>query len=244
MNEQLNPNLSRAVEHFWKTRGQQSKTQGEASGRKDYGERSSVTGGKQLDSFVQLAARLMSDAGLKTEFIFRERRTTILPGYFRPTKEWDLVAVANGHLIAVIEFKSQVGPSFGNNFNNRTEEAIGSATDLWTAYREGALQSSPRPWLGYFMLLEQVDGSMRSVGIREPHFTAFDEFNESSYAKRYELFCQRLVRERLYDSACLILSDRVRGKNGWYCEPSEECSFERFSASLSAHAAAATKLIH
>jgi len=26
-------------------------------------------------------------------------------------------------LVAAIEAKSQVGPSFGNNFNNRTEEA-------------------------------------------------------------------------------------------------------------------------
>jgi hypothetical protein len=53
-----------------------------------------------------------------------------LPGFFRPTKEWDLLAIHDGKLLAVIEAKSQVGPSFGNNFNNRTEEAMGSALDL------------------------------------------------------------------------------------------------------------------
>lgn len=47
--------------------------------------------------------------------------------YFRPNKKWDLLVVDNNELVIAIEFKSQVGPSFGNNFNNRTEEAMGSA---------------------------------------------------------------------------------------------------------------------
>ena len=41
-----------------------------------------------------------------------------LPGYFRPTKLWDLLVTYKGQLIAAIELKSHVGPSFGNNFNN------------------------------------------------------------------------------------------------------------------------------
>jgi hypothetical protein len=53
-----------------------------------------------------------------------------LPGWYRPEKKWDLLIVSDGKLLAGIEFKSQVG-SFGNNYNNRTEEAIGSATDIW-----------------------------------------------------------------------------------------------------------------
>ena len=77
-------------------------------------------------------------------------------------KKWDLLVVADGQFLAGIEFKSQVG-SFGNNYNNRTEEAIGSATDLWAAYREGAFKPSARPWLGYLMLLEETPESMRSV---------------------------------------------------------------------------------
>src|SRR5437867_8108420 len=93
-----------------------------------------------------------------------------LPGFFRPTKEWDLLVVRDGELIAAMETKSQVGPSFGNNFNNRTEEAMGSALDLWTAFREGAFNSGIRPWLGYFFLLEQCPRSMRPVRARESHF--------------------------------------------------------------------------
>lgn len=61
-------------------------------------------------------------------------------------------------LILAIEPESHVGPSFGNNFNNRTEEAMGSALDIWTAFREGVFGNS-LPWLGYLMLLEDCGGS-------------------------------------------------------------------------------------
>ena len=84
-------------------------------------------------------------------------RRVELPGWFRAEKKWDLVIVHESELIAAVEFKSQIGPSFGNNFNNRTEEALGSATDIWAAYREGAFKPSSRPYLGYLMLLEDSD---------------------------------------------------------------------------------------
>src|SRR6266567_4734967 len=97
---------------------------------------------------------------------------------------------------AGIEFKSQVG-SFGNNYNNRTEEAIGSAADLWAAYREGAFKPSARPWLGYLMMLEDCPASTSPVRCREPFFRVFPEFAGSSYKQRYEIFLTKLVRERL-----------------------------------------------
>jgi hypothetical protein len=137
-------------------------------------------------------------------------------------------------LLAAVEFKSQVG-SFGNNFNNRTEEAVGSAHDLWTAYRDGAFHVSPRPWRGYFMLLEKSGGSTSPVGVDEPHFPVFPEFHEASYADRYSLLCRKLVRERLYDGACLLLTDRRRGPKGDYQEPDEEIGLRRFCASLLGH---------
>lgn len=134
-----------------------------------------------------------------------------MPGWYRPEKKWDLLFVSEGQLVAAIEFKSQVGPSFGNNFNNRTEEAIGSASDLWAAYREGASTPSSRPWLGYLMLLEETAGSMNAVSNREPHFPVFPEFKDSSYAGHYQILLTKLVRERLYDSACFMLSDAEGG---------------------------------
>jgi len=164
------------------------------------------------------------------------------PGFFRATKDWDLIAVVDGNLVAVVEFKSQVG-SFGNNFNNRTEEALGNATDLWTAYRDGAFKSSQRPWLGYFMLCEDAPKSTRArKSFPEPHFDVFREFRSTSYADRYALLCKRLVRERLYDSACLLLSTKDTGPLGDYREPDHELSFQVFATQLVAHASAFVKL--
>ncbi|MBI5561011.1 MAG: PaeR7I family type II restriction endonuclease [Deltaproteobacteria bacterium] len=228
------------MQHFWLARENQSRKQGSLSGKKDQGNRGAVTGGAQLDGFIRLIKDLLIGSGLTDAHIFTKEKKT-LPGFFRPTKEWDLVIVVDKQLLASIEFKSQVGPSFGNNFNNRIEEALGSATDLWTAYREGAFKPSQRPWLGYLMLLEETKGSVTPVSVKEPHFKVFEEFRNVSYARRYELFCERLVRERLYDAACFLLSSKESGLKGLFKEPSHELSFENFAISLTSKAAAYAK---
>jgi hypothetical protein len=141
-------------------------------------------------------------------------------------------------LVAALEAKSQVGPSFGNNFNNRTEEAMGSALDLWTAFREKAFGSEVRPWLGYMFLLDDCPRSQASIGVKEPHFKVFEEFRNSSYAKRYELFCRRLVLERHYDAAAFLLSGSKTGIKGDYAEPASDLTFEKIARSLVAQVAA------
>ena len=146
-----------------------------AGGRKKAGGRSAVTGGAQMDGFIDLFTELITRTRISKQCIFRKKAVE-LPGFFRPTKEWDILVVSNHTLIAAIEAKSQVGPSFGNNFNNRTEEAMGSALDLWTAFRERAYLESPQPFLGYFFMLEDCEASNRPVGVQESHFKVFPEF--------------------------------------------------------------------
>ncbi|MBL8483095.1 MAG: restriction endonuclease [Rhodocyclaceae bacterium] len=232
--------VAKAVRHFWKVRSQQHERQGAASGTKDAGNRSAVTGGKHLDGFIGLLTRILCDAGLPDSTIYTG--ATTLPGYFRPTKNWDLVVVVDRVLLAGIEFKAHVGPSFGNNFNNRVEEALGNSADLLTAYREGKFKPAQRPWLGWLMLLEDTPKSRAPVRVDEPHFEVFTEFKKTSYAQRYAIFCERLVRERLYDGACLLLSDKTGGLKGRFTEPNPELGFTMFAASLTAHAATYSKL--
>lgn len=232
--------VAKAVQHFWKVRTEQHEKQGTTTGKKDTGNRGAVTGGKHLDGFIKLLTELLSEAGLPETAI--HAAATTLPGYYRPTKNWDLVVVIDGVLLASIELKAHIGPSFGNNFNNRVEEALGNSTDLLTAYREGKFKPSQRPWLGWLMLLEETPKSTAPVRVDEPHFDVFDEFKQTSYAKRYELFCERLLRERLYDGTCLILSDRAGGLEGNFKEPNPEFSFATFATSLIAHAMAYAKL--
>lgn len=232
--------LSKAIQHFWLVRTQQHNVQGVSSGKKDTGNRGAVTGGKHMDGFVQLLADLLMESGLPDSTI--HTASTTLPGYYRPTKSWDLIVVVDNELFASIELKTHIGPSFGNNFNNRVEEALGNSTDLLTAYREGKFKPSQKPWLGWLMLLEDEPKSKSPVRIDESHFEVFPEFKGTSYAQRYELFCERLMRERLYDRTCLILSDRIGGMTGQYLEPNPEISFRNFATSLSAHAMAYTRM--
>jgi hypothetical protein len=184
-----------------------------------------------MDGFVELFSRIIVDAGIPPGCLHRKAKLE-LPGFFRPTKEWDLLVVKDRQLILAMEFKSQVGPSFGNNFNNRTEEAMGSAVDLWTAFREGAFNSTTEPWLGYLFLLEDCPGSNRPVNVQEPHFPVSPEFKQASYAKRYELFCRRLIRERLYSGAAFITSRANEGVRGQYSEPAADLTFLGLARSL------------
>jgi hypothetical protein len=193
-----------------------------------------------MNGFVGLVRDLLCESGLPKLHVHCDKHIEI-PGWYRPEKKWDLLVVADGGLLAGIEFKSQVG-SFGNNYNNRTEESIGSAVDLWAAYREGAFQPSARPWLGYLMLLEEAPGSIAPVRAREPHFKVFPEFKDASYAQRYELLLTKLVRERLYDAACFLMSSAEGGARGAYREPAPELSFENFIGSLVAKAIAVAKV--
>lgn len=188
-----------------------------------------------MNGFVNLVRELLCERGLSKTDVYCDRSVEI-PGWYRPEKKWDLLIVAEGKLLAAIEFKSQVG-SFGNNYNNRTEEAIGSATDLWAAYREGAFQPSARPWLGYLMLLEEAPGSLGLVHAREPHFKVFPEFRNVSYAKRYEILLMKLMRERLYDGVCFLMSRADDRTAGLSREPAQELGFQNFILSLMAKVA-------
>lgn len=229
----LGERLKMAVAHYWRTRATQRRKQQE-NRKADQGSRSAVTGGSQMDGFIELFSDLVIDCGIPPEVVFRKKALE-LPGFFRPTKEWDMLVVDRGCLVAAIEVKSQAGPSFGNNFNNRTEEAMGSALDLWTAYREEAYRTNLRPFLGYFFMLEDCKASNRPVKVKEPHFSVFPEFVGASYMRRYELFCRKLILERHYTCAAFITSQATTGADGEYSIPANDLSVERFAKTLIGH---------
>ncbi|MHB1191427.1 MAG: PaeR7I family type II restriction endonuclease [Longimicrobiales bacterium] len=203
--------LKEAVETFWSSRATGSDSQ--------EGGRGSVIAGKNLDGFIEVTKAVATHCGIPEEAVFAKgRRTLTLPGYYRPHKNWDALIILRGRLLAVLEFKSQVG-SFGNNFNNRAEEVIGNAADLWVANAEGAFApekhlvyegpapTDPRPpFLGYLMLLEDCEDSTKAVAADAAHYPIFPEFRDASYAQRYRILCERLMEQGLYNAAALVLS--------------------------------------
>lgn len=233
----------KAIRHFWKQRSGAS-NKNKTSGKKDQGQRGAVTAGKNMDEFVELIIDVVRANGLPDADFHRNKLALTLPGYFRPTKMWDLVVMHNGRLVAAIEFKSHVGPSFGNNFNNRTEEAIGTAVDLWTAFREGAFgEGVPQPFVGWLMLLEDAPGSRNPTKLEDSqHFPIFPEFKKSSYAKRYEALCSKLVKEKHYTATALLLSDRAAEKTGGYTELEQSTGLKQFVARLAAFVSAESSI--
>lgn len=229
----MDQKINDAVRSYRATRENQTTKQA-GSGKHDQGARGAVTGGAQMDAFADLISAAITETGIPESDIFKKTAVE-LPGYYRPEKKWDIVVVHNGVLGAVIELKSQMGPSFGNNFNNRTEEAIGSASDIWVAFREKRFGDHMfRPWLGYLFLLEDCAESTAPVAVREPHFAIDEIFRGASYKKRYEILCERLILERLYESSCFMTA-RFTGAEVHVDEPNTNLSFEHFTASLKGH---------
>lgn len=225
-----------AIKAFWGNREAALRKQVE-SGNTDAGTRGAVTAGKNLDGFVALVCSLVAANGLTSAKIYTNKGLVVLPGFFRPTKQWDLLVMNDGHLVAALEFKSQVG-SFGNNYNNRTEEAIGTAHCLWTAYRDGALGAGPRPFLGWLMVVEDAPESRVPVRSDSPHFPIFPEFERTSYLQRYDLLCQKLVREQLYSSATLLATPQNAVNSGEFRELSPLSGLDTFVTSFAGHIAA------
>lgn len=216
-----------AVRAYWTGRDLQAQRQLEA-GKLDAGTRGAVTGGKHLDPMRDAVAELFRNAeGI--DFDIRTSGKLTLPGYYRRTKDWDLVVLYRGALVAAIEFKSQSG-SFGNNFNNRTEEAIGNAADIWRAYQEGYL-GPVKPWLAFVMILEKTPVS---TAIQKPAPALFPTdpiFNDTSYLDRYRILMRRLLHEQQYDAAVVAATERGQGI---YDEPDFELSFANFTAAIKA----------
>lgn len=224
---------------FWGNRAKALEAKREA-GTLDQGERGAVTAGNTMDGFAAMMIDIVEANGLQSFEVFRQRGVLTLPGFFRPTKLWDILVIHRGRLVAALEMKSQVGPSFGNNANNRAEEAIGTAHDFWTAFREGGFgANTQRPFVGWLAMVEDCPKS-RAPAKRESsrHYPIFPEFRGASYLDRYDLLCQKLVRENLYTAACTLTSSRDAQNTGAYSNMSELTSLLSFVTAFAGHIAA------
>ena len=227
-----------AVRAFWQNRGLAS----ERTAGRDTGTRGAVTGGKNHNGFVNLVQAVVAANGDGSERVYCGTgsgpvdRHTVLPGYYRPVKDWDVVVMRGASLVAAVEFKSQVG-SLGNNFNNRAEEAVGMGEDLRVAFREGRFGAQARPFVGYLLLVGETAQATTPVRAVSRHFETDPVFAGASYAARYDEMCRRLVREGLYDAATLLLSPA--GESGAYREWAVDTGIRPFVARLAARVAEA-----
>lgn len=206
MRTKYSQKIANAIDFFWKTKKEQG----------------NVLAGKQLDAFLDVLTEIAIDAGVPRSCVYTKNNH--IPGYYRATKDWDLIIVSqNKNLVAAVELKSQVG-SYGNNLNNRTEESLGSSEDFWTAFREKAFTCNQTPWLGYMMVVGKDSESTHEVKVNEPHFPVRQEFKKATYLDRYRILCQRLVLEHKYNAVALIATQ----DNEHYENLAENISIDTF----------------
>jgi hypothetical protein len=198
-----------------------------AKGNLDKSLRAGVVAGKHLDAVGLHIGSVFVDAGLPTESVLFKRGEVVLPGYFRATKQWDIVVVHEGLLVAAVELKSMLG-SVGKNLNNRMEESIGSAADLQQAAEAGLLGDAP-PWLGYAYVLEDLDDAKVPREVSERHFPVDPAFHDASYERRMALYLRRLVAKRFYDAAWFVVGNP---KTKVVREPAEDLTWSKFEAAI------------
>ncbi|HCG99919.1 MAG TPA: restriction endonuclease [Actinobacteria bacterium] len=216
-----------AVTKCWTIRADAAERQADR-GITDVGLRAEVTSGRHMAPLENLVAQIFIDAGLPESSLFLKSKRE-LPGYFRAEKQWDIVAVHKGSLVAAVELKSQLG-SYGKNLNNRAEEAIGNAMDLIVAGKEDLLGPRP-PWLGYVFIMQDDEESCAPVGVREPHFPTDREFKDASCQKRIAIMCRRFLIQRLYNAAWFV-TGKPEATVESVEEPDLELTFAKFAAAI------------
>lgn len=218
-----------AVRTFWSIK-QAQQTASDAAGRQGGGTSGAVRAGKHMAPFEQLIRKVVLDTGLVPDPSLRD--TVYLPGFYRESKSWDVVLQYKGHALAIVEAKSQ-GSSLANNFNNRVEEAIGQAADVWKSHERGLLISGIRPWIGYLMVVEETPKTIAPKylmgGKIVPAGMEVDPtFNGMSYAERYATTFKRLDQERMLDATCVAITSGPES----YSYPNDWLSFNGFAAQL------------
>lgn len=140
----------------------------------------------KLKTYLQ---NLRPDLKVETEFT--------VPGTFRPSKCWDIVARRGDRIVLAIELKS-IRTSFGNNFNNRVEEALGSAYDMRASFPDCSLV--------YILIVADCQGSRKLTLPPKvhSHTSMIEIWKETSYLKRFQIFCQKMNEKKVYDySVCI-----------------------------------------
>ncbi|MFJ2563497.1 PaeR7I family type II restriction endonuclease [Streptomyces sp. NPDC087568] len=219
-----------AIAAYWGAK----QLQGEQSAIRDAvgaGTAGTVRSGKHFDAVATLLAQFFIHAGYPPASIRVNKSQGLeLPGYYRPQKQWDVVVVHENVLVAAFELKALGGPSYGNNYNNRVEEALGSAVDL----RRAALAElfpKEKPWLGYFFIMQDGERSRTPVATAKGALPVDGIWHGASYQDRFGIFCRRLVDEQLYDAVCFVTSS---AEDPSPQEPVDSLDWRHFAAAINA----------
>lgn len=195
-------------------------------GRAQEGNRAAVTGGRHLDGISRLVVQEIESLGAP-DLTLRVGRHAVLPGFYRPTKAWDLVVLQGDQPVLAVEYKSMQG-SVGNNLNNRADEVFGVPEDMRQAERYGMV---PRTMRRAYVFVINLDEESRHVP-RIPNVAAgaMDrEFLGASYLERAAIMCERMLQTGLYHLVWMV---GVQEKPFAWVEPRAAVGWAAFSKGL------------
>lgn len=139
--------------------------------------------------------------GVLEKDVFIDRGKLSIPGWFRRDKQWDVLAYGKKGLIAAIELKSILS-SYGNNTNNRIEEALGSGIDSAYASKYGLYSSDETepypPIFAYVMIIGDDDKSNALLMGKklDNRLKPDPNFEITSYIGRHAIALKRMLREK------------------------------------------------
>lgn len=153
-----------------------------------------------LNAYVR---QMFIDAGLREDEVETD---VVIPGYFRRSKNWDVVAVHKGRLVGIVEMKSQE-KSPGRNANNRIEEAIGSPIDARTYHEITPSFGELGVWAAWGMIFnrdqEDTSGKKRN-GVKSAHYPLDPAFEPFTYVGQYGTMIERLISRNIYDAGWMV----------------------------------------
>ena len=186
--------------------------------------------GRHIAPLAMKIAEDMKRVGYDQDSIFLDDVNTTLPGYFRPSKKWDITAFEGGALVAAIELRNVVCV-LGDSVDSTAEDALGSAADVDYAMRGHLLGPNDLPPnFGYVLIVRKTPESTRPSRIGAKSRYVFDEeFENSSYVDRFTILGKRLLRERIYQAVWVAAVDL---ENGVVEEPDPLMTYDKFVAHL------------
>lgn len=177
-----------------------------AAGKSDTG--AQARNAVHMQSIAMFVRQMFVDAGLPEADV---KVDSIVPGYYRRSKNWDVVAMHKGHLVGVVELKSQAS-SPGNNANNRIEEAIGSAVDAKAVQELTGAFGNLGVWAAWCMTFNRDAESGNPIHLTPVQKTRLrfpindPAFDDMTYASQYGTAIERFISQKVYDAGWMLMT--------------------------------------
>jgi hypothetical protein len=155
---------------------------------------------RHMESLSTFVRQMFIDAGLNESEV---KTGGVIPGYFRRSKNWDVVATYRGNLVAVVELKSQVG-SEGNNGNNRIEEALGNVHDATTAQELNKAFGRLPIWTAFCVAFGSSPDDAKPSRPPRSLFPLDPIFEGMTYARQWEIAVDRFVQTGAYSAGWMV----------------------------------------